>query len=844
LSEEARRAIEERYELLHFLGSGGMGMVYKARDRISGAVVALKVINPDIASSSHVIERFKAELRLARKITHQNVCRVHDLSLYGSIYALSMEYVEGETLRQILRRDETLSLRHGLRLMRQVIDALEEAHRQGVVHRDLKPENILVSRDGTVKVMDFGLARSLSDTTSSTVPGAVLGTPAYMSPEQAAGKPADQRSDIYALGLILYEMFTGRRAFEAETSVALITKHIHETPSPPTSLEPDLPQRIEAAILCCLEKEPKKRFGSVRELESALITRGALDLRTPPPSGPVELPARLACWQRRDWLLVCTGIFCTFGFFVLFDLVLPYHNFQLGISREEAINRAHAVVQNYLPELSDGGATATPEFMSQLTGNPDWVSTGLERLPGGPRLIARSWTVRVFQHGSISAGLGYDAGGNLLNVRLEQPPGGSEVRDSTPEEIIVFSSHCVKDLFGLDVSAIQPAEEHTAEEMRGFLRTVPRVDGDRPIGLPNVAWLMPGEIPDTKKHVVVSANRGRLYSASLIRAPMNMSWNMAAWGEMDRYSRASLLGVAFLGMSALLAVFLGIVRRLYLQTVPAVLVISGMNSFALAYFARELWLRPENWGDWVAIPTLAIFVLALIFSYLAISCAQDYFARTLPVLSESLLNLLRVRLTEPVIGFSVVRGSALGALFLMGHLLTLWVLATFRIGAPSATWVAFSAGTEMNLLPTGILLGILSIIAAAWLLLALPLSLLHRMGARVRTQVISVAILWSAATATLPGASVHPYWLLYVFAGLQGAFFGLVMLKWDWLTCLASMFTVVTWMISYPTYHIFARIDGFYYALGLLPWFAVVMLGTIIALRPQILATWQRMSEF
>jgi eukaryotic-like serine/threonine-protein kinase len=139
LSEEAQHAIEERYELLHLLGHGGMGLVYKARDRVSGDVIALKVINPGIASSSHVIERSKAELRLARKITHKNVCRVYDLSQFGNIHALSMEYVEGETLRQILRRNETLSLRHGLKLIRQVIDALDEAHRQEVVHRDLKP---------------------------------------------------------------------------------------------------------------------------------------------------------------------------------------------------------------------------------------------------------------------------------------------------------------------------------------------------------------------------------------------------------------------------------------------------------------------------------------------------------------------------------------------------------------------------------------------------------------------------------------------------------------------------------------------------------------------------------
>ena len=394
----------------------------------------------------------------------------------------------------------------------------------------------------------------------------------------------------------------------------------------------------------------------------------------------------------------------------------------------------------------------------------------------------------------------------------------------------------------MDVSDTQREEEHTAEEMRrgGF---VPRIFGSRLAGVPNVAWSLPGEIPGTKKHVVVSANRGRLYSATLISTPMN--GNTVAWWkmvlEMERYLRASVFGLAFLGMFALLAVFLSIVRRLYLQTVLAVLVVSGINAFAIAYFTLELWLRPENWGGWVAIPALAVFSLALIISYLVILCGQDYFVRTFPVLSKSLLSLLRLRSMEPAAAFPSCEAPHLGALFLLGHLLTLWVLAKLKIGAPSTMWVSISIGSAMDMLPTGVLLGVLSTIVAAWLFLALPLSLLHRMGTKVTTQVISVAILWSAATATLPGASVHPYWLLYIFAGLQGAFFGFVILKWDWLTCLAAIFTVLTWLISYPIYHIFAKIDGFYYSLSLLPWFAVVMLGVTIALRPQILASWQRL---
>jgi serine/threonine protein kinase len=838
LSEEAVRAIGERYELLHFLGRGGMGLVYKARDHVSGDIVALKVINPEIASSPHVIERFKAELRLARKITHKNVCRVHDLSQFGSIHVLSMEYVEGETLRQILRRDETLSLRHGLRLMRQVIDALEEAHRQGVAHRDLKPENILVSNDGTVKVMDFGLARSLSDDTTSTVPGTVLGTPAYMSPEQAAGRPADQRSDIYALGLMLYEMFTGRRAFEAETSVALVAKHIHETPSRPTILEPDLPQRIEAAILRCLEKEPKKRFSSVRELEAALVTRGALDLQTPPLSGLVEPPARLGSWHRRDWLLISAGILCIAGFFVIFDLVFPYHSFQLEISNEEAISKAREVVRHYLPELTDSEATARAEFVNQLSEYPGTrLSLGLEKMQEQYQALAKSWNVRVFHPGRdiYSARLEYDIRGRLIDAVLNQPLRGPEVRPSTPEEIIEFSQHCAKDLFGMDVSAIQPVEKHTSEEMnRTFsVRSPPWLWFNVAKGVPNVAWTLPSDPPGTLKYLIIAADRGRLYSASIARDP---AFNYGTALEMEAYRRACLLGISFVTLFALLAVCLSVVRRLYLHTDPAVLAISALIAISLPpYFLGRV-----NPGDSFWIELLVAFGVLLGISYLALASPHDYFVRTFPALAKSFLHLLRLRLTEQTIGFSILRGCALGWLFLIGQTVTLWVLGKSRLGAPSASWLAFFVNNQTDVL-SYVLLAVSASIIAAWLLLALPLSLLHRMGASVRTRLVSVGLLWTAAAATLPGASVHPFWLIYIFAPLQGALLAFILLNWDWLTCATAIFTVEAWLIIYPAYRIFSQIDGLKYALGLLPWIAVFMLGMIIPLRPWILASWRRL---
>jgi len=273
LSPAALSAVSQRYEILAEAGQGSMGNVYKARDRETREIVALKLLKPEIASDQTMIERFKNELLFARKITHKNVCRLHEFNRIGPVAYTSMEFVEGESLRSVLNRFGGLPARKAIDLVGQICSGLAEAHAQGIVHRDLKPENVMIDAQGNVKIMDFGIARSMEAVTRLT--GSMVGTPAYMAPEQVGGKPVDYRTDIYSLGLIMYEIFTGAQAFQAENAVAVALKQMRESPVPPHEIEPMIPVPIERAILKCLEKEPSKRFQSIADLEHALRAPGA-----------------------------------------------------------------------------------------------------------------------------------------------------------------------------------------------------------------------------------------------------------------------------------------------------------------------------------------------------------------------------------------------------------------------------------------------------------------------------------------------------------------------------------------------------------------------------------------
>jgi serine/threonine protein kinase/tetratricopeptide (TPR) repeat protein len=345
-----------RYRIEALLGQGGMGRVYKAYDKDLDRTVAIKVVREGAIGESDALKRFKQELVLASKISHKNILRIHDMGDVGGLRFISMAFVEGQDLQHVIRDNPKMPLERLLNFSRQIAEALAAAHSEGVVHRDLKPQNLLVDKNDQIYVCDFGLAKSFEEgAIGMTRTGAFLGTPRYMSPEQVEGKPADGRADLYAFGLILYEMVIGDVPFTGESTLKVMYQRIQEKPKSPKVLRPDLPNWLVRIIMRCLERDPNDRYQNAYEILADLqggqsgsgVSRVGMSRIG---SGSQSVIIQLPEFASRRWVWVVAGVV---ALLLLALAIPPVRHLIPGFHVEEQIGTGGSASSG-IPPLSSG----------------------------------------------------------------------------------------------------------------------------------------------------------------------------------------------------------------------------------------------------------------------------------------------------------------------------------------------------------------------------------------------------------------------------------------------------------------------------------------------------------
>lgn len=262
--------LDNRYKIISKIGVGGMADVFKGEDTLLGRPVAVKILHSNFAGDDDFVARFKREAQAAGKLSHPNIVSMYDVGFDQGYHYIVMEYIEGETLKEYITRHECISIDNAVKFTIAIAEGLEHAHAMGIVHCDIKPHNVLITKQGRIKVTDFGIARAMNAGTTMMYTNSIMGSAHYLSPEQASGKPVNGSTDIYSLGAVLYEMLTGRVPYEGETPISVALKHVRERLIPPTRYNPSIPTLLEAAVIKALAKRPEDRFSNITEMIAAL----------------------------------------------------------------------------------------------------------------------------------------------------------------------------------------------------------------------------------------------------------------------------------------------------------------------------------------------------------------------------------------------------------------------------------------------------------------------------------------------------------------------------------------------------------------------------------------------
>jgi serine/threonine protein kinase/tetratricopeptide (TPR) repeat protein len=425
----AGKVLGGRYEILQKLGEGGMGAVYKARDHEVDRLVALKVIRPELAANPEILQRFKQELVLARQITHKNVVRIYDLGEAEGVKFITMEYVDGEDLKTILRRSGKLPSAEAVSIMQQVCRALDACHSEGVIHRDLKPSNIMRDKSGKVLVMDFGLAHNTAGG-GLTQTGVVLGTLEYMSPEQAQGMELGPTADIYSAGLIFYELLTGKAAYEAQSVMASLMKRTQERAIAASTVEKTVPRPLSAIVSRCIEPKAADRYQSVAELLA--------DLEAYQPSGPTVATSVIR--QSAKWpsiynylaIACCISLLIVAGFVAVKNRIWTTNNVQstpVSILVSDFSNEtSDPVFDETLEPAFNVAMEGAPFISSYNRGTAHKIAAKLQ--PGATRLneqLARLVATREGINTVISGSIAREGDSYRLSIRAVEGVTGKEI---------------------------------------------------------------------------------------------------------------------------------------------------------------------------------------------------------------------------------------------------------------------------------------------------------------------------------------------------------------------------------------------------------------------------------
>jgi len=476
-----------RYQVEALLGVGGMGKVYKARDKELDRIVALKILRQDVVEDPLALQRFKQELQLASRITHPNILRIHDLGECRGMKFISMQYVEGGDLLQLLQKEGPLPLSRAVPIMAQLCEALQAAQSANVVHRDLKPQNILVGEGDHVFISDFGLAKSIeSSIVGVTRAGTILGTPKYMSPEQVQGKPVDQRADIYSLGLIFYEILTGTLPFTGDSTYQLMYQRVHELPRRPEELNPGIPTYLSSIVLRCLERDPGLRYQSAAEILA--------DLRAGQVSEPAssQQQALGGGWDKRRWIL-SGGVVVALGGLVILGAFLQRHRsatsgsgapaaVESGVS--SASRKSVLLLPLRVPQNQAALESQAEGILDSLSGKlSQFGGLQIETLPADasvngqdpPRDLARQFGSQSYLTGSLD-----EAGGKLhARLSLQETASGktiwSKQFDALPQDVFTMQDEIYNKVLGalnvkptadeLALGAARPTENVDAYEL-------------------------------------------------------------------------------------------------------------------------------------------------------------------------------------------------------------------------------------------------------------------------------------------------------------------------------------------------------------------------------------------